>query len=93
MDELINETMVCSRELANLVKRADFNDQEKEVIRQSVLNGQIIVQGLHGLKSNFEQEQMKPEDEFFAAYFTEQAQQFLAQTKRFIAQLNAVNHV
>ena len=91
MDELITQAMICTKHLAKLVKTNDFDEEQVEVLRQSVYNGQIIVQGLHELDKLFEHGNAKDGDEFLASYFKEQAEIYLRQTKRFIEQLDAVN--
>jgi hypothetical protein len=91
MDELIKQAMVCTKHLANMVKRADFDEEQIEVIRQTVYNGQVIVQGLHEMKKIFSSGNPKVEDEFLASYFSEQAETYLIQTKRFIEALDAIN--
>lgn len=91
MDDLIREAMVCTKRLAVIAKSSGFDHQQTEVLRQSVFNGQIIVQSLHTVKTHIEKGDVDSEYEFLATYFCEQAETYLRNTKKFIENLDAVN--
>lgn len=91
MDELIHEAMVCAKQLAVMAKSTAFNPQQAEILKQSVYNGQIIVQGLHTVQSELSRGSVNAEYEFLAVYFREQAESYLRRTKNFIDKLDAIN--
>lgn len=93
MDELLKQTMISTKCLANFLKiNQMLSDDQKDVLVQTVQSGQILVQGLSQLRKKATEQVMSEGDEYLCVYFSEQAEIFIRQNESFIKSMEAVTY-
>lgn len=83
--------MINMRQLAKLLKELTLSESQASTLKQTILNGQILLSGLTVLNERLVDGAVEPGDEYLASFFSSEANQYIKQTELFAQEMVIVN--